>query len=253
VLIVVGDVDLEDVLAKATVTLGDWKAESLPPSALPPEADGDSHAAAIYLVDHPAAAQSVIRAIQATIPRRHPDYFGLTVLNYAFGGQFTARLNQNLRQDKGYSYGFHSAVHWYHGPSLLFAGGSVQTAVTKEAVKETLKEFHDVRGPRPISQEEMEGAKAAILQSYPASFERPALIMNHLLQLAVYDLPGDYFRTVKPQVEAVSLDEARRVAVDWIRPDRLKVLVVGDRQVVEPGLRELGLPLVLLDDDGSEL
>jgi zinc protease len=253
VLIVVGDVDLEDVLAKATVILGDWKAVSLPPSALLAAPDGDSRASAIYLVDQPSAAQSVIRAIQATIPRRHPDYFGLTVLNYVFGGQFTARLNQNLRQDKGYSYGFHSAVNWFHGPSLLLAGGSVQTAVTKEAVKETLKEFHDVRGPRPISQEELEGAKAAILQGYPASFERPGLVMSHLLQLAVHDLPSDYFRTVKRQVEAVSLDEVRRIAVDWVRPDRLQVLVVGDRQVVEPGLRELGLPLVLLDDDGSKL
>ena len=253
VLIVVGDVDLEDVLAKATVILGDWKGESMPPSALPATPDGDCRAATIYLVDRPSAAQSVIRAMQATIPRRHPDYFGLTVLNYAFGGQFTARLNQNLRQDKGYSYGFHSAVNWFHGPSLLSAGGSVQTAVTKESVKETLKEFHDIRGPRPISQEELVGAKAAILQGYPASFERPGLVMSHLLQLSVYNLPGNYFRTVKPQVEAVSLDEVRRIAVDWVRPDRLQVLVVGDRQVVEPGLRELGLPLVLLDENGSKL
>ena len=253
VLIVVGDVDLENVLAKARVTLGDWQSESQPPAAPPSAADEDFRAAAIYLVDRPAAAQSVIRAVQATIPRRHSDYFGLTILNYAFGGQFTARLNQNLRQDKGYSYGFHSAVHWGKGPSLLSAGGSVHTAVTKEAVKETLKEFRDVRGPRPIGQEEMEGAKTAILQGYPASFERPALIMNHLLQLAVHDLPGDYFRTLKSQVEAVSLDEVRRIAADWVRPDRLQVLVVGDRQVVAPGLRELGLPLMLLDDHGSKL
>ena len=95
---------------------------------------GKPDSAAIYLVDHPGAAQSVIRALHTTIPRQHPDYFGLLLLNSAFGGQFTARLNRNLRQEKGYSYGYHSLIQWHQGPSLLAAGGSVQTAVTQESV-----------------------------------------------------------------------------------------------------------------------
>ena len=207
----------------------------------------------IYLVDRPGAAQSVIRALQPTINRHHPDYFALTLLNYTFGGQFSARLNQNLRQDKGYSYGYNSSVQWHRGPSLLQAGGSVQTAVTKESVQETLQEFSDIHGSRPITQEELDASKAGILRGYPASFERPAMILGQLVQLVQYRLPDDYFQTVRSQLNAISLADVHRVAAEQIRPANLRVLVVGDREAVEPGLRELGLPLVMLDVRGNKL
>ena len=250
-LMVAGDVTLADVVQKAEAVLGDWKAESTlgPAPDTPP--DGKATSTTIYLVDRPGAAQSVIRALHTTIPRHHPDYFGLFLLNSAFGGQFTARLNKNLRQDKGYSYGYHSMIQWHQGPSLLFAGGSVQTAVTKESVEETLREFNDVHHVRPISQQELDAAKAGTLQGYPSSFERPGQVINHLLQLVLFNLPDDYFHTVKPQIEAVSLEEIHRIAVEQIRLDRLLILVVGDRESVEPGLRDLGPPLVLLDDNGA--
>ena len=238
-------------LRQVQAALGDWKSDA------PAGPQRDSHtkrgipaARSIYLVDHPGAAQSVIRALQTTIPRQHPDYFGLLVLNSAFGGQFTARLNQNLRQDKGYSYGYHSLILWHQGPSLLFAGGSVQTAVTQESVTETLREFNDVHGARPLNKEEVDSAKAGILQSYPSSFERPGQVINHLLQMVLFDLPNDYFQTVKRSIEQVSLEDVHRIGSELIKPDRLSVLVVGDRKEVEPGLRRLELPLVLLDDNG---
>ena len=253
-LIVVGDVALDEVVDRAKDALGDWQAVSqVPPVPVDTSTGGPDSVAAIYLVDRPAAPQSVLRAVHPTIPRKHPDYFGLTLLNYAFGGQFSARLNQNLRQDKGYSYGFNSTVLWHHGPSLFWAGGSVQTEVTKESVAETLREWRDVSGDRPITQEELDAAKAGILQGYPASFERSGQVMNHLMQLVHYDLPDDYFLRVKDRVESVTLDEVHAIAAQTVKPEHLKILVVGDRQTVEPGLRELGIPLVLLDDNGREI
>jgi zinc protease len=250
-LIVVGDVSADEVVEQAEAHLGDWTGDP----EFSPVAFSNLHgvrpAATIYLVDQPGAAQSVIRAIHATIPRNHPDYFGLTLVNHAFGGQFSARLNQNLRQDKGYSYGYQSTVHWYHGPSLLLAGGSVQTEVTKESVQETLREFHDIHASRPISQGELQTAKEGILQGYPASFERPGMVLSHLIQLVLFDLPDDYFQTVESGIDSVSLAEARRIAAESIQPDGLQVLVVGDREKVESGLRDLGLPLVLLDTEGA--
>ncbi|HLF04951.1 MAG TPA: pitrilysin family protein [Dehalococcoidia bacterium] len=259
-LLVVGDVTLEEVLSRAEAALGGWLKPSTQGRApRSSTAAGNGHAAesgsppaTIYLVDRPGAAQSVIRAGHTTIPRQHADYHGLTLVNYAFGGQFSARLNQNLRQDKGYSYGFHSGVTWYRGPSTLVAGGSVQTAVTKESVRETLHEFQDIHGARPLSAEELEASKTGMLRSYPASFEQPAQVLGQLVHLVVHGLPDDYFRTVSATVAAVSLADARRVASQRIEPDQLRVLVVGDQQVVEPGLRELGLPVVLLDRDGLE-
>ena len=252
-LIVVGDVTLDDVIKQAEAHFGDWRAVSDQRPIGNGEALATDHRplATIYLVDHPRAAQSVIRALQPTIPRQHPDYFGMTLFNYVFGGQFSARLNQNLREDKGYTYGYHSSINWYRGQSLLAAGGSVQTAVTKEVLQETLREFQEIGATRLITSEELEAARGGILQGYPASFERSAMVVNHLIQMLVFDLPDDYFHTVAPSIKAVTLEDVRRVAAERLLPNNLQVLVVGDRQTIEPGLRELDLPIVLLDADGA--
>ena len=249
--VIAGDVRLDDVVTQVQAALGDWDDNTTVSGRGETAPDGKAGSAAIYLVDHPGAAQSVIRALHTTIPRQHSDYFGLLLLNSAFGGQFTARLNRNLRQEKGYSYGYHSLIQWHQGPSLLAAGGSVQTAVTQESVAETLREFNDVHGGRPLTQEELDLAKAGILQGYPASFERPGQVISHLLQVVLFDLPNDYFQTVKPKIDEVSLEDVHRIGAERIRPDRLSVLVVGDRKEVESGLRHLDLPLVLLNNDGD--
>ena len=260
-LIVVGDVVLDEVIKHAEAHFNDWSGNNGIASPVASNADSltaDAQSvipaqAGIYLVDHPGAAQSVIRTLQPTIPRQHPDYFGLTLVNYVFGGQFSARLNQNLREDKGYSYGYHSSINWHRGPSLMAAGGSVQTAVTKEALQETLREFNEIQTTRLITNEELEAARGGILQGYPASFERSASVLNHLIQMLVFDLPDDYFHTVPPSVNAVTLEDARRVAAQRLLPAHLQVLVVGDRETVEPGLQELDLPVVLLDPDGARI
>jgi len=250
-LIVVGDVSIEEVAKRAEVVFGSWKGGEASPNDKAAIASSNG-TATIYLVDRPGAPQSVIRAMHTTIPRLHPDYLGLTLMNYAFGGQFSARLNQNLRQDKGYSYGYQSHVQWFRGPSLMLAGGAVQTEVTKESVFETLKEFNEVRGPRPISEEELENAKQSVLRSFPANFERPGAIMGQVLQMVQFGLPDDYLQTVRSSVEAVTLDDVRRITQELVRPDQMKILVVGDRQQIETGLRELDLPTVILDLDGVE-
>ena len=250
-LIVVGDVSIDEVVKQAESVFGSWKAASDSTRGRT-EAVPTDGAATIYLVNRPGAPQSVIRAMHTTIPRLHPDYLGLTLMNYAFGGQFSARLNQNLRQEKGYSYGYQSHVQWYRGPSLMLAGGSVQTEVTKESVFETLKEFNEVKSSRPISGEELENAKASVLRSFPANFERPAAIMGQVLQMVQFGLPDDYLQTVRSNVESVTLDDVHRITQELIRPDQLKILVVGDRQQIETGLRELDLPTVILDVDGVE-
>ena len=250
-LIVVGDISIDEAVQRAEAVFGGWKGGNPSANGRPP-VEPSNGAATLYLVDRPGAPQSVIRALHTTIPRRHPDYLGLTLMNYAFGGQFSARLNQNLRQEKGYSYGYQSHIQWHRGPSLMLAGGSVQTEVTKESVVETLKEFNEVRGSRPVSQEELDNAKAGLLRSFPANFERPGAVLGQVLQMVQFDLPDDYLQTVRPSVEAVTLEDVHRITQELVRPDRLKILVVGDRQQIEAGLRELDIPTVILDVDGVE-
>jgi zinc protease len=253
-LIVSGDVGLDEVMEKAMAAFGNWD-HPLPGRAaeLDSAAEAPAGPTTIYLVDKPGAAQSVIRAGHTTVPRNHPDYFNLVLLNYAFGGQFSARLNQNLRQDKGYSYGFNSSISWYRQPSLLVAGGSVQTAVTRESVVETLKEFREVHGSRPISDAELTGARDGFSRGYPAGFERPAQVLSQVIQLVVHGLPDNYFQTVSRELAGIALEQVRQTAVARVHSDALTVLVVGDRQLVEPGLRQLGLPVVVLDSDGEPI
>jgi zinc protease len=249
----VGDISMEEVAKLVESYLGDWRGASSQPdagqAALSPAPPGTT----LYLVDKPGAAQSVIRVGAVGVPRRHPDYFALALLNHLFGGQFTSRLNANLRQDKGYSYGYRSGFDWYHRSSLFLAGGSVQTAVTREAVVETLREFREVAGERPVTEAEFQTAKDGLLRLFPSSFETPSQILDQLAQIAFFGLPDDYYRSWPAAIEAVSLADVRRVARTWVDPDRLVLLVVGDRRVVEPGLRELGMPMRNIDHEGQDV
>lgn len=252
-LLVVGDVAEDDVVSKAETYFGDWSAEGMVTDSAVVVAASPAESTTIFLADKPGAAQSVIRAGHLTVERLHPDYFALTLLNHAFGGQFAGRLNMNLRQDKGYSYGYMSSIDWLSHASGFLAGGAVQTDVTKEAIVETLKEFADIKGARPVTAEEFETARDGILRALPAQFEIQGQILQQLGRIVVFGLPDDYFSHIADGVRAVDLDGVHRVAKERIYDTHLKILVVGDREVVGPGLRELGLPIVLVDYDGRPL
>ncbi len=253
-LIVAGDTTRGDVLNLAQARLGHWSpgAERQTPSTkhLVPSTPAPV-STTIYLADKPGAAQSVIRAGHLTIDRHDPDYYALNLLNYLFGGHFMARMNQNLRQDKGYSYGFHSAVDWATGPSALAAWGSVQTAVTKESVIEVLKEFEDIRAGRPVDEEEFTDAKNGLLKGFPGQFETQTHLLSQLGRIVMFGLADDYYSHLEGQYEALAVDDLRRVAIERVDYERLSLLVVGDRSVVEPGLEELGYPIVHVDYEGA--
>jgi zinc protease len=237
-------------MSKAKTYFGDWAASGVSAGPSPDVAPSPLETTTIFLVDKPGAAQSIIRAGHLTVERLHPDYYAWTLLNYAFGGQFAGRLNMNLRQDKGYSYGYMSSIDWLTGGSAFLAGGAVQTAVTKESVVETLKEFADIKGSRPVTPEEFQAARDGILRALPAQFETQGQVLQQLGRMVLFGLPDDHFARIADEVRGVSLDDVHRVARERIDDSHLNIIVVGDRSVVEPGLRELGLPVVLVDYDG---
>ncbi len=253
-LLVAGDIRLDDAMSAAHEHFGDWQT----PTGSVTSIDAGNVIKAvngprIYLIDKPGAAQSVVRAGLPLVERSHPDHMAISVLNYAFGGQFSARLNQNLRQDKGYTYGYNSGISWYNAPSLLAAGGSVQTAVTREAVLETLKEFADISGERPLTIEELDNAKNGLRLGYPAGFERPGQLLSQLVTVAQFGLPDDYFQTFEERLAGVYLADTHRVGAEYLSTDRLTILVVGDRDQVEEPLRALGYGLTVLDTEGAEV
>ncbi len=254
VLILVGDTTLTETEEELETTFQPWlgTARGQQTAAVNPAANNSAaflQPTCVYLVDKPAAPQSVLRVGHVTVPRNHPDYFPLVVMNAVLGGQFVSRLNMNLREARGYSYGFLSRFEWLQGPSNLLAGGSVETAVTREAIRETLKEFREIRGEQPITLSELDAAKAAIMRGYPRGFETPAQIAGRLCEMVLFDLPEDYFETFQSRVEGVSLEDVRRVAMQYLDPDRLMILVVGDRNALEPKLKELDLPVQIVSPE----
>jgi zinc protease len=251
--IVVGDVDPDAIVAKLETALAGWKAGAegrKAPELATPEAPG---AGTLYLVDKPGAAQSVLNVGHLGASRTSPDYFPIEVMNAVLGGQFSSRINMNLREDKGYSYGARSGYQYVLGPGSFEASTSVQTAVTAPALSELVKELTEVGSTRPITPAEFEFAKGNLVRGYPGEFETTMGLAGKIADLAMFGLPADYFTTYESKLEAVSLDDVNRVAKQYVHPDNLLILVVGDRATIEPGLKALPFvkKIVVLDPEGE--
>lgn len=249
-LIVVGDVTPDEILPKLERAFASWKPAEVPSVAIPTAA---GQRAGLYIVDRPGAAQSVIQIGQVGVERTTPDYFPLLVLNTILGGQFVSRVNLNLRESKGYTYGARTAFDFRRGAGPFIASAGVFTGVTKESVEEFLKELRGVRGEIPITPRELEYAKQALIRGFPRGFETPGQIAARLEDIVIYGLPDDYFNRYIERVRAVTLDDVNRVAKRYLDPSRLTILVVGDRRAIEAGLRslpELGTKIMVVDPEG---
>jgi zinc protease len=252
-IVVAGDTTPDEITAKLEQALAGWKPGDAPEWHYPePPA---SKTLALYLVDKPAAAQSVLTAGHVGVPRNTPDYFALEVMNGVLGGQFSSRLNLNLREDKGYTYGARSRFDFRQGPGPFEASTSVQTAVTKEALAELVKEIKDITASRPVTTEELAFAKDRLKKGFPARFDTTFGLSGALSQLVEFHLPDDYFTTYQSKVEAVTKDEVDRVARKYLDPEHLAILVVGDRKLIEAKLKELPYAqgVNVLDIDGNPL
>ena len=249
-LIVAGDVTPATLMPKLERALGAWKARQVPATSVAAPAARIAKTG-IYLVDRPGAAQSVIQIGQVGVARSSPDYFPLLVMNSLLGGAFVSRVNLNLREDKGYSYGARTGFDYRRGAGPFTASAGVQTAVTKEAVFEFMKEIRGIRGEIPVTQKELDYQKQGLVRGFPRGFETPGQIANRLAAVVLYDLPDDYFNSYLARIQAVTVADVQRVAAKYLDPQHMAILVVGDRKTVEPGLRSLDLGAVtVLDSEG---
>lgn len=251
-LIVVGDTTADAIASTLEDALKGWKPGEAPESTLPEPLPAPSRPA-VYLVDKPAAAQSVLAVGQVGLPRNTPDYFPLTVMNAVLGGQFSSRINLNLREDKGYTYGARSGFSFRQGPGPFEASTSVQTEVTREALAELYRELTDVVGPRPITPDELAFAKGRIIQGFPGRFETTSGVASALVEVVLYNLPADYFTTYQDKVEAVDQAAVDRVAREHLDPGKMTILIVGDRSKVEEPVSKLPFvpSITLLDAEGN--
>jgi zinc protease len=251
VITVVGDVDPIKVKASIEKVFATWAAGGERPKFdyPPPPA---MKARAIYLVDKPKAAQSVFQIGHPGPDRYTPDYYALQVMNTLLGVLFQSRLNHNIREVKGYSYGVSSRFAYGRGPGQFQAGGGIVTAKTDSALIEFMKELRGVQGAIPFTDDEITQGKDALVQSLPSTFSSVNGVRGAISGIYVQDLPEKFFQEYAAKVNAVTRDDLVRVAKRYIDVDNLNIIIVGDRSVIEEPLRKTGIaPIVRLDVDGK--
>ena len=211
--------------------LGSVAADTEPDSAVP----------RLVIVPRPAAPQSELRIGHLSARRNTPDYQALLVMNAVLGGQFVSRVNLKLREEKGYTYGARTGFDWRRGITPFVLQASVQTAVTADAIRDSLLELEAIGGSRPPSEGEMALARASLTRGYPRGFETVQQVGRAVAQLALYGLPDSYFEEFVPRVNEVTTADVSRVAKQYVVPARVTTLVVGDYGAIADSVRGLGL------------
>ncbi len=246
-LVVVGDVTPSAVLPLLEKSFGGWKVPAGPARTKQP-APPQRTKREIYLIDKPNAPQSQIRIGTAGVARSTPDFFPIEVMNTVFGGSFSSRLNLNLRETHGYTYGAQSFFDMRidAGPFTAFAG--VQTDKTADALKEFFNELTAIQ--QPIPADELTRGKNYLSLALPGDFETTGDVARRLEESLVYHLPDDFYSRYVPNVNAVTPADAQRAARTYIQPDRVAIVIVGDRKTIEAPIRALNLgPINILTID----
>jgi predicted Zn-dependent peptidase len=217
---------------------GNWRASGAAPAAPLPDV-AEPARRQVSLVNKPDAPQTQIRIGWIGVARATADYFPIQVLNTILGGSFSSRLNMNLREKHGYTYGASSAFDMRTSAGPFVAAAGVQTDKTSEALKEFFNELNAIRQPVPA--DELSRAKNYVSLRFPSAFESTGDISRRLEDAFVYHLPDDYFSTYVQKIGAVTAADVQRVAMKYIQPDRFAVVVVGDQKTIEPGIQSLNL------------
>jgi zinc protease len=249
-IVFVGDISLADATAAAQRHSGSWGGGAAPAVNIP--AIAPMPKGKVYLIDRAGAAQTVVAHILTAPERRSPDYYPLTLANAVYGGGFGTRLNLNLREDKGYSYGVFAFPQYYAKSGLWVASGGVQTDKTKESAVEFMKELRGIAGEKPITEREFEQARLAKIRGYAQQFEAYQRIGQQLADLWVAGLPMTYLQAETVELERQQLATVNAVAAKYAALQNTSILLVGDLSKIEAGIRDLNLgEVVILDVEGK--
>ncbi|HEY8224787.1 MAG TPA: pitrilysin family protein [Pyrinomonadaceae bacterium] len=249
ILTVVGDVTMKSILPKIEKAFGDWQKGDVPATTIPPApAQG---AARIFLIDRPGSVQTVLQLGTLGIERTSPDYFAVLLADRVLGGGPSGRLFLNLREDKGYTYGAYSGFGGTKFRGTWVSSAEVRTDVTEGAMKEFMYELNRLRD-QPVSAEELENAKRAIIGSFALSLEQPLSLLQNIITQKLYNLPADYWDTYPQKVSAITAEDIQRVAQKYIDKEHLQVVAVGDASKAREVLARYGTVQVY-DADGKPI
>ena len=248
-LIVVGDRAEAELLDRAAAVFETWRAPSSPmtidrAAALAPPPAPELK---LGVVSRPGAAQSELRIGHACAPRSTPDYHVLLLLNTILGGDFVSRLNQNLREQKGFTYGVRTGFNLRRGIGPFVMQTSVGTDVTAPAIQEAWREIRDIAASRPATPDEVALACASVSKGYPRGFETAGQVARSVAQLALHGMPDSYFEEFVPRLSQVTPEDVAAAARRYLDPAKMSTLIVGDLDKIGgslPGL-DLGRPQVL--------
>jgi zinc protease len=247
-LVVAGDLTPAEVRALAMKYFGSWKGGATP--AAPPAAP-EWGTRRIIIVDKPGAPQTALRVGHAGVARSNPDYLPLEVMAMELGGLFSSRINLNLREQHGYTYGAFAVFQYRRGPGPFLAGSSVRADVTAPAVHEIFNELEKMRSSE-MTADELAVSKDNFARSLPGLFETSQSATTAVRDLFVYNLPLDYYNSLPDQIGAVTAADALRVAKQYLAPEKMVVVAVGDRAKIQPELEKLGLgPVEVRDVNGQ--
>ncbi len=235
-LIIVGDVDFDTAVSMVEDTLSAWIGGPAPKARADDRPVRSSRA--VRIVRKEDAPQSEVRIGHVGVPRTHPDYFSITVMNAVMGGLFSSRINLNLREAHGYTYGASSAFDWRREAGPFVVGTAVASDVTVPAIEETLKEIDRMRA-EPIGESELSLATSYLEGVFPIRYETTAAIAAALAVLMIYGLPADWYDTYRARMSAVTIDDVLAAARTHVHPESLQIVIVGDAGAIREPLEAL--------------
>jgi zinc protease len=248
-LVLTGDITEQEARAQADKYFGVWKSSSAAPASAVPEPATPERK--LIIVDKSGSPQTVLLAFGLGVPRSSPDYPSIQIMNDVLGGLFSSRLNMNLREQHGYTYGAVSRFTFNRFGGPMFAGAQVRTDVTAPAAKELFAELDRITTDPPTPAE-LKLAQDSQIRSVPGQFETAKGTSARIGQLFVYKLPDNYYASLPGQFAAVTPEQVKQAAIEHIHPKQMIVVAVGDRAKIEPGLKELNLgPIEIRDASGN--
>ena len=246
--VVVGGIDQATVVKELERTFGDWKGQAKTTRRELTEASAEN---GIYIVDFPDAAQSVLSVARRAEGAKTEKYFPAMVMNRSFGEAFTSRVNLNLREDKGYTYGARSSFQRYLDVGYFAVSASVKSETTRASIDEMLKELSLLCGSKPLTTKERDESVSGLLLGYPGRFERVGSVGASFASLAIFDRPVNWYQTWPAEVESVTLAQTNKLGGEYCDASKFSIVLAGDRTKLMETFATLNRPIVTYDTQGK--
>jgi zinc protease len=250
IFVVVGDVDRTEVVREIEDLFGGWPAGEFTAPSFPAFPERTSRT--LTVVDRPGSAQSNIVLGNRAIERRNPDYFPLLVMNQVLGAGASSRVFMNLREEKGYTYGAYTRLDAKRLGGDIEATAEVRTAVTGDSLKEFFYELDRIRDER-VPDQELADAKNFLMGVFPLRAETQEGMTNLIVNQLIYDLPADYLKTYRQQVNAITADDVQRAAQKYVRPQEMAMVIVGDAKDILPQAEKYADSISIFDTEGNDV